>query len=141
MMKIGSIDFVEKGTGAVVFRTCDEERDRVVFQMGTSDAVWALNAAQIVSRHASRVLYSWTNSDVECVEEAMVKVLRAPTGSNWERMVYCRASICRFATHDGWWYEACPHCGRQLKLKENSEYLFHVIESMLLLRTQTMKLQ
>ena len=46
--EIGSVDFVEKGTGAVVFRTCDEERDRVVFQMGTSDAVRALNAAQIV---------------------------------------------------------------------------------------------
>lgn len=46
--QIGSIDFVEKGTGAVVFRTCDAERDRVVFQMGTSDAVRALTAAQIV---------------------------------------------------------------------------------------------
>lgn len=40
--QIGSIDFVEKGTGAVVFRTCNAERDRVVFQMGTSDAVRAL---------------------------------------------------------------------------------------------------
>lgn len=46
--QLGSVDFVEKGTGAVVFRTCDEERDRVVFQMGTSDAVRALNAAHIV---------------------------------------------------------------------------------------------
>lgn len=46
--KIGSIDFVEKGTGSVVFRTCDEEKDRVVFQMGTSDAVRALMAAQMV---------------------------------------------------------------------------------------------
>lgn len=46
--QIGSIDFVEKGTGAVVFRTCDAERDGVVFQMGTSDAVRALTAAQIV---------------------------------------------------------------------------------------------
>ena len=45
---IGSVDFVEKGTGNVVFRTCHEEKNRVVFQMGTSDAVRALTAAQIV---------------------------------------------------------------------------------------------
>lgn len=45
---LGSVDIVEKGTEAVVFRTCDEERSRVVFQMGTSDAVRALAAAQIV---------------------------------------------------------------------------------------------
>lgn len=45
---IGSIDFVEKGTHNVVFRTCHEEKNRVVFQMGTSDAVRALTAAQMV---------------------------------------------------------------------------------------------
>lgn len=45
---IGTTDIVEKGTENVVFRTCHEESDRVVFQMGTSDAVRALAAAQIV---------------------------------------------------------------------------------------------
>ncbi|KVI08877.1 Aldolase-type TIM barrel [Cynara cardunculus var. scolymus] len=45
---IGSTDIVEKGTENVVFRTCGEERNRVVFQMGTSDAVRALTAAQLV---------------------------------------------------------------------------------------------
>jgi len=45
---IGTIDFVEKGTENVVFRTCDDEKDRVVFQIGTSDAVRALTAAQLV---------------------------------------------------------------------------------------------
>ncbi|KAG8384200.1 hypothetical protein BUALT_Bualt04G0093300 [Buddleja alternifolia] len=45
---LGTIDVVEKGTGTVVFRTCPEERSRVVFQMGTSDAVRALRAAQSV---------------------------------------------------------------------------------------------
>lgn len=45
---IGSTDFVEKGTESVVFRTCDQEKDRVVFQIGTSDAVRALTAAQLV---------------------------------------------------------------------------------------------
>lgn len=45
---IGCTDFVEKGTENVVFRTCYEERNRVIFQIGTSDAVRALTAAQIV---------------------------------------------------------------------------------------------
>lgn len=45
---IGCIDIVEKGAENVVFRTCDEERNRVVFQLGTSDAVRALTAAQLV---------------------------------------------------------------------------------------------
>ncbi|GJV21959.1 tRNA-dihydrouridine(20) synthase [NAD(P)+]-like protein isoform X1 [Tanacetum coccineum] len=45
---IGCTDIVENGTENVVFRTCDEERNRVVFQLGTSDAVRALTAAQLV---------------------------------------------------------------------------------------------
>ncbi|KAF9608581.1 hypothetical protein IFM89_010013 [Coptis chinensis] len=52
---LGSIDFVEKGTGTVVFRTCNEERNRVVFQIGTSDAVRALNAAQIVCKDVAAI--------------------------------------------------------------------------------------
>ncbi|CAI9110540.1 OLC1v1010589C1 [Oldenlandia corymbosa var. corymbosa] len=47
---IGSTDIVEKGTDSVVFRTCPEERNRVVFQMGTSDAVRALKAAEMVCK-------------------------------------------------------------------------------------------
>ncbi|KAG5059810.1 hypothetical protein JHK87_000839 [Glycine soja] len=45
---IGSTDFVEKGTKNVVFRTCDEEKDTVVFQIGTSNALRALATAQLV---------------------------------------------------------------------------------------------
>ena len=45
---LGTTDFVEKGTDSVVFRTCPQERGRVVFQMGTSNAVRALKAAQLV---------------------------------------------------------------------------------------------
>ncbi|GMI68739.1 hypothetical protein like AT3G49640 [Hibiscus trionum] len=52
---IGSTDFVEKGTNNIVFRTCSQERDRVVFQMGTSDAVRALKAAQIVCKDVAAV--------------------------------------------------------------------------------------
>lgn len=52
---IGSIDFVEKGTHNVVFRTCHEEKNRVVFQMGTSNAERALTAAQIVCKDVAAV--------------------------------------------------------------------------------------
>ncbi|KAL3653196.1 hypothetical protein CASFOL_002877 [Castilleja foliolosa] len=45
---LGTVDLVEKGTESVVFRTCPEEKSRVVFQMGTSDAARALRAAQTV---------------------------------------------------------------------------------------------
>lgn len=53
--RLGSIDFVEKGTGNVVFRTCNEERNRIVFQIGTSDAVRALAAAQLVCKDVAAV--------------------------------------------------------------------------------------
>ncbi|XP_050872382.1 uncharacterized protein LOC127074990 isoform X2 [Lathyrus oleraceus] len=52
---IGSTDFVEKGTESVVFRTCDQEKDRVVFQIGTSDAVRALTAAQLVCNDVAAI--------------------------------------------------------------------------------------
>ncbi|KAI3906170.1 hypothetical protein MKW92_044379 [Papaver armeniacum] len=52
---LGSIDYVDKGTENVVFRTCQEERDRVVFQIGTSDAVRALTAAQIVCNDVAAI--------------------------------------------------------------------------------------
>ncbi|KAI3451861.1 hypothetical protein Pfo_008526 [Paulownia fortunei] len=52
---LGTIDVVEKGTDSVVFRTCLEERSRVVFQMGTSDAVRALRAAQTVCMDVAAV--------------------------------------------------------------------------------------
>ncbi|XP_027077872.1 uncharacterized protein [Coffea arabica] len=48
-------DIVEKGTESVVFRTCPEERNKVVFQMGTSDAVRALKAAQLVCKDVAAV--------------------------------------------------------------------------------------
>ncbi|MED6161152.1 hypothetical protein PIB30_058031 [Stylosanthes scabra] len=52
---IGTTDFVEKGTEVVAFRTCDQERNRVVFQMGTSDAVRALSAAQLVAKDVAAI--------------------------------------------------------------------------------------
>uniref|UniRef100_A0A7N0TMB5 DUF7795 domain-containing protein n=2 Tax=Kalanchoe fedtschenkoi TaxID=63787 RepID=A0A7N0TMB5_KALFE len=63
---LGSIDFVEKGTNVVAFRTCEQEQGHVVFQMGTSDAVRALKAAQIVME----------GDNVELSSEAKERIIR-----------------------------------------------------------------
>uniref|UniRef100_A0A1D1ZEY0 tRNA-dihydrouridine(20) synthase [NAD(P)+]-like n=1 Tax=Anthurium amnicola TaxID=1678845 RepID=A0A1D1ZEY0_9ARAE len=52
---LGTTDFVEKGTYNVVFRTCPEEKNRVVFQMGTANAARALTAAQLVCRDVAAI--------------------------------------------------------------------------------------
>jgi tRNA-dihydrouridine synthase len=44
---LNTIDFVDP-EGALVFRTNEEERRHVVFQLGTADPDLALQAAQIV---------------------------------------------------------------------------------------------
>ncbi|KAI4383470.1 hypothetical protein MLD38_009304 [Melastoma candidum] len=53
--RLGSVDIVEKGTEIVVFRTCKQEKDHVVFQMGTSDAMRALRAAELVCKDVAAV--------------------------------------------------------------------------------------
>ncbi|KAL7602077.1 hypothetical protein Lser_V15G26246 [Lactuca serriola] len=45
---IGSTDIVDKSIKNVLFRTCEQERNQVVFQMGTLDAVRALKAAELL---------------------------------------------------------------------------------------------
>ncbi|XP_074308942.1 uncharacterized protein LOC141643621 isoform X2 [Silene latifolia] len=52
---LGTTDIVERETGSVVFRTCPEEKDRVVFQIGTCDAVRALEAAKLVCNDVAAI--------------------------------------------------------------------------------------
>ncbi|GBG74327.1 hypothetical protein CBR_g18738 [Chara braunii] len=52
---LGTVDFVEKSTGEVVFRTCPAETPHVVFQMGTADPVRALRTAELVCRDVAAV--------------------------------------------------------------------------------------
>jgi len=49
------VDFIEEGKNKnrAVFKTCGLERDRVVFQVGTSDAVRALKTAELVQHDVS----------------------------------------------------------------------------------------
>ncbi|KAG5180339.1 hypothetical protein JKP88DRAFT_152987, partial [Tribonema minus] len=51
---LGTIDYVNNGK-SVAFRTCDAERGRVVFQLGTSDAARARAAAEAVARDVAAV--------------------------------------------------------------------------------------
>ncbi|XP_050306903.1 tRNA-dihydrouridine(20) synthase [NAD(P)+]-like isoform X2 [Anthonomus grandis grandis] len=45
---LGTIDYIDKSDGTVVFRTCNEEKDRVVVQMGTCDPQRALKVAKMI---------------------------------------------------------------------------------------------
>lgn len=45
---LGTVDFVDETDGTIVFRTCAEERQKVVLQMGTSSAERALKVGKLV---------------------------------------------------------------------------------------------
>ncbi len=45
---LATVDLVEKDTDTLVFQTWDEEKSTAVFQIGTSDAVQAVQAANLV---------------------------------------------------------------------------------------------
>ncbi|RMX62609.1 hypothetical protein KXD40_008940 [Peronospora effusa] len=50
-----SVDFISRNGDSVVFRTCPEETEKVIFQIGTADAVLALKAAEAVARDVAAV--------------------------------------------------------------------------------------
>lgn len=45
---LGTIDFVDPSDGSIIFRTCEKERDKVVLQLGTSDAERALKVGKLI---------------------------------------------------------------------------------------------
>uniref|UniRef100_A0A670Y911 Dihydrouridine synthase 2 n=1 Tax=Pseudonaja textilis TaxID=8673 RepID=A0A670Y911_PSETE len=51
---LGTVDFVAPNE-RVVFRTCEREKDRVVFQMGTADAERALAVAKLVENDVAGI--------------------------------------------------------------------------------------
>jgi tRNA-dihydrouridine synthase 2 len=51
---LNTIDFVD-GDGTIVFRTCDEERGKVVLQIGTADAERALRTAKLVEKDVAAI--------------------------------------------------------------------------------------
>ncbi|XP_038050372.1 tRNA-dihydrouridine(20) synthase [NAD(P)+]-like isoform X2 [Patiria miniata] len=51
---LGTVDYVTRN-GKVAFRTCDKERDKVVFQMGTSDPDRALRVAKLLENDVAGI--------------------------------------------------------------------------------------
>lgn len=45
---LGTTDFIDKSDGTVFFRTCEKERNKVIFQIGTNDAQRALKVGKMV---------------------------------------------------------------------------------------------
>lgn len=51
---LGTVDYIDED-GVVVFRTCAEEKDKLVLQLGTSDAQRAVRAAKHVEQDVSAI--------------------------------------------------------------------------------------
>lgn len=64
----------------------------------------------------SKVLSAWTTSDIVRVEEAMFKVLRAITGSNWVSWRALRGAVCRAGPP-----ELLDYCLKELKGKQAAD--------------------
>ncbi|KAK8738129.1 hypothetical protein OTU49_004059 [Cherax quadricarinatus] len=50
---LGTVDFIDKSDGTVFFRTCERERTKVIFQIGTSDAQRALKVGKMVEPYVA----------------------------------------------------------------------------------------
>ncbi|KAJ6309569.1 hypothetical protein OIU77_015137 [Salix suchowensis] len=59
--------------------------------------------------YASGISSSWSRSDIESVEEAMFRVLRAVSGSNWVNWRALRGAVCKVAPP-----ELLDHCLKEL---------------------------
>ncbi|XP_059656238.1 PHD finger protein At1g33420-like [Cornus florida] len=65
---------------------------------------------------ASGVLCAWTTNDIERVEEAMFRVLRAVTGSNWVSWRALRGAVCKVASP-----ELLDYCLKELQGKQTAD--------------------
>ncbi|XP_028263250.1 tRNA-dihydrouridine(20) synthase [NAD(P)+]-like isoform X2 [Parambassis ranga] len=65
-----TVDFVAPDD-RVMFRTCERERDRVVFQMGTADPDRALTVAQLVEKDVAAI-----DVNMGCPKEYSTKILK-----------------------------------------------------------------
>lgn len=52
---LGTVDFIEKNNGALVFRTCPLEKGKVVLQLGTANAERALKVAKMVENDVAAI--------------------------------------------------------------------------------------
>ncbi|CAH2002512.1 unnamed protein product [Acanthoscelides obtectus] len=52
---LGTIDYIDQSDGTIVFRTCEQEKDRVVVQLGTSDVKRALKVAKMIENDVAAI--------------------------------------------------------------------------------------
>lgn len=52
---LGTVDYIDRTDGTIIFRTCPRERDHVVLQIGTSDASRALKVARMVENDVAAI--------------------------------------------------------------------------------------
>ncbi|XP_058798460.1 tRNA-dihydrouridine(20) synthase [NAD(P)+]-like isoform X2 [Phymastichus coffea] len=52
---LGTVDFIDRTDGTIVFRTCAREREHVVLQLGTCDPTRAFKVAQIVENDVAGI--------------------------------------------------------------------------------------
>lgn len=52
---LGTVDYVNESNGYVSFRTCPSEKDKLVFQMGSSNAGRAVALAKLVQNDVSGI--------------------------------------------------------------------------------------
>lgn len=45
---LDTIDYIDTSDGSLIFRTCSREKNKIIFQIGTSDAERAAQAASIM---------------------------------------------------------------------------------------------
>ena len=65
---LGTVDFVDKTDGTIVFRTCQREKNHVVFQIGTCDPQRALQVAKMVENDVAAI-----DVNMGCPKEFSVK--------------------------------------------------------------------
>lgn len=52
---LGTVDYIDRHNGQIIFRTCPLERGKVVLQLGTASAERALKIAKMVEKDVSAI--------------------------------------------------------------------------------------
>ncbi|XP_053625320.1 tRNA-dihydrouridine(20) synthase [NAD(P)+]-like isoform X2 [Plodia interpunctella] len=65
---LNTVDYVDQTDGTIVFRTCAEEKNKVVLQLGTCDAVRALKVGKLVENDVAAI-----DINMGCPKEFSVK--------------------------------------------------------------------
>ncbi|XP_063376199.1 tRNA-dihydrouridine(20) synthase [NAD(P)+]-like [Cydia fagiglandana] len=65
---LNTIDYVDQTDGTILFRTCAEEQDKVVLQLGTCDAERALKVAKLVENDVAAI-----DINMGCPKEFSIK--------------------------------------------------------------------